>query len=168
MGFLTCVVVEQEEECSQTAFVTEVEEESDNGDNEQENNIISYTPEEYYFKFYLINQADDVILDDSVQEISQTMQLKYDVKPENIEMFKIVGFHLFYPIVEESLTKSFYEFPLTSMVCHQLCNTGLFEDFQEVEQITSMQSHVLANLPQIEENNDRELPLNEHETCHNE
>merc|ERR1712117_766906 len=51
---------------------------------------------------------------------------------------------------------------------HQLCNTGLFEDFQEVNQITSMQSHVLANLSQIEENNDRELPLIEHVTCHNE
>merc|ERR1712198_261333 len=126
----------------------------------EENNFTSMVA--HFFQYYLINSAQE----QELEEISGRLQnILPNVQEESIGMFNIEEFHVFYPKVEEEKTNFYYDTPLTSMSSHQVCNNGLLEDFQEVQFITSMQSHMSTNEVKSQ-NQDSKLPLKEINSCH--
>ena len=126
----------------------------------EENNFTSMVA--HFFQYYLINSAQE----QELEEISGRLQnILPNVQEESIGMFNIEEFHVFYPKVEEEKTNFYYDTPLTSMSSHQVCNNGLLEDFQEVQFITSMQSHMSTNEVNSQDQ-DSKLPLKEINSCH--
>merc|ERR1712098_19791 len=128
----------------------------------EENNFTSMVAP--FFQYYLINSAQE----QELEEISGRLQNIFPhVQEESIGMFNIEEFHVFYPKVEEEKANFYYDSPLTSMSSHQVCNEGLLEDFQEVQFITSMQSHMSTNEVNSQDQ-DSKLPLMEINSCHKE
>jgi len=125
----------------------------------EENNFTSMVA--HFFQYYLINSAQE----QELEEISGRLQNIFPhVQEESIGMFNIEEFHVFYPKVEEEKANFYYDSPLTSMSSHQVCNEGLLEDFQEVQFITSMQSHMSTNEVNSQDQ-DSKLPLMEINSC---